>query len=209
MPILDNFDNFLQFLRVLTFLTIFRVFTIFDNFWQFWQILTIMTIFTILTFLTFLQFWQFLTIDNNFHNSESEFQTIAFAILTIEKTILETCDIWDTDHNSNNWYPEFIRNSCGVSCLWIMFVFCPCLVCGGKRIVWTNWELNVVRVKSIGSFKTIRNHYSNKGFLLSCLARQICLVLSFFSFECYICIFKAFNLFVIQPDKANLSDLWC
>ena len=31
--------------------------------------------------------------------------------------------------------------------------------------------------------------------------------LKFFSFECYIRIFKAFNLVVIQPDKANLSDL--
>ena len=56
-------------------------------------------------------------------------QTIAFAILTIEKTILETCDIWDTDYNSDNWEPEFmtifvtwqlivtldsIRNSCDV-----------------------------------------------------------------------------------------------
>ena len=56
-------------------------------------------------------------------------QTIAFASLTIEKTILETCDIWDTNYNSDNWEPEFmtifvtwqlivtldsIRNSCDV-----------------------------------------------------------------------------------------------
>ena len=56
-------------------------------------------------------------------------QTIAFAILTVEKTILETCDIWDTNYNSDNWEPEFmtifvtwqlivtldsIRNSCDV-----------------------------------------------------------------------------------------------
>ena len=56
-------------------------------------------------------------------------QTIAFAFLTIEKTILETCDIWDTDYNFDNWEPEFmtifvtwqlivtldsIRNSCDV-----------------------------------------------------------------------------------------------
>ena len=55
--------------------------------------------------------------------------TIAFAILTIKKTILETCDIWDTDYNSDNWEPEFmtifvtsqlivtldsIRNSCDI-----------------------------------------------------------------------------------------------
>ena len=66
----------------------------------------------------------FLTIDVNF-----TIQTIAFAILTIEKIILETCDIWDTDYNSDNWEPEFmtisvtwqlivtldsIRNSCDV-----------------------------------------------------------------------------------------------
>ena len=56
-------------------------------------------------------------------------QTIAFAILTIEKKILKTCDIWDTDYNSDNWEPEHmtifvtwqlivtldsIRNSCDV-----------------------------------------------------------------------------------------------
>ena len=33
-------------------------------------------------------------------------QTITFVILTIEKTILETWDIWDTDYNSDNWEPE-------------------------------------------------------------------------------------------------------
>ena len=56
--------------------------------------------------------------------------TITFTILTIEKTILETCDIWDTGYKSDNWEPEFvtifftwqlivtldsIRNSCDVS----------------------------------------------------------------------------------------------
>ena len=88
--------------------------------------------------------WQFLTtivdnfdkIDNAdnfdiFDNFDNFFtiQTIAFTILTIEKTILETCDIWDTDYDSDNWEPEFmtifviwqlivtldtIRNSCDV-----------------------------------------------------------------------------------------------
>ena len=64
-------------------------FTIFDNveiFWQFGQFSTILTI-----------CWQFL-----------QFLTIVFTILTIEKTILETCDIWDTDYNSDNWEPEFM-----------------------------------------------------------------------------------------------------
>ena len=28
--------------------------------------------------------------------------------MTIKKTILETCDIWDTDYNSDNWEPEFV-----------------------------------------------------------------------------------------------------
>ena len=52
-----------------------------------------------------------------------------FTILTIEKTILEICDIWDTDYSSDNWELEFmtifgtwqlivtldsIRNSCDV-----------------------------------------------------------------------------------------------
>ena len=51
---------------------------------------------------------------------------------TIAKTILETCDIWDTDYNSDSWEPEFmtiiviwqlrvtvdsICNSCDVSLL--------------------------------------------------------------------------------------------
>ena len=31
-----------------------------------------------------------------------------FTILTIEKTILETCDIWDTYYKSDNWEPEFM-----------------------------------------------------------------------------------------------------
>ena len=50
-------------------------------------------------------------------------------ILRIEKIVLESCDIWDTDYNSENWKPEFmtiiftwqlivrldsIRNSCDV-----------------------------------------------------------------------------------------------
>ena len=49
--------------------------------------------------------------------------------MTIAGTILETCDIWDTDYHSDNWEPEFmtifviwqlivtldsIRNSCDV-----------------------------------------------------------------------------------------------
>ena len=29
-------------------------------------------------------------------------------ILTIENTVMETGDIWDTDYNSDNWEPEFM-----------------------------------------------------------------------------------------------------
>ena len=29
-------------------------------------------------------------------------------MLTIEKTAIETCDIWDTAYNSDNWEPEFM-----------------------------------------------------------------------------------------------------
>ena len=149
LTIFDNFQLSWQFMTIYdNFLTILTIFNNLDNFWQCWQFSTILTIFeivykiwqfwpflqvfTILTILTFvynfdnwrqfrqllLPFWQFLTI-----------QTIAFAILTIEKTILETCDIWDTDYNSDNWELEFmtifvtwqlivtldsIRNSCDV-----------------------------------------------------------------------------------------------
>ena len=51
-------------------------------------------------FYNFDNFWQLMTIFT--------IQTIAFAIKTIEKTILETCDIWDTDYNSDDWEPEFM-----------------------------------------------------------------------------------------------------
>ena len=59
--------------------------------------------------------WQILTTETIFDN--------------FEKTVLETCDIWDTDYSSDNWEPEFttifgtwqlivtldsIRNSCDV-----------------------------------------------------------------------------------------------
>ena len=125
--------------------------TIFDNFnlfQQSWQFLIISD--------NFQQSQQFLTIFTKFYNSDNfhnfdnlniffynfdnftnfwqlknifTIQIIAFAMLTIEKTILETCDIWDTD--SDNWEPEFmkifviwqlivtldsIRNSCDVFC---------------------------------------------------------------------------------------------
>ena len=106
-----------------------NILTIFDNFYIFWQFSK--------KFTNFDNFWIFLTIFDNFDNFDNfwqlttifTIQTIAFAILTIEKTILETCDIWDTDYNSDNWEPEFmtifvtwqlivtldiIRNSCNV-----------------------------------------------------------------------------------------------
>ena len=38
-------------------------------------------------------------------------QTIAFAILTIEKTILETCDIWDTDYNSDTSWQSLLPDN--------------------------------------------------------------------------------------------------
>ena len=56
-------------------------------------------------------------------------ETIEAIFDNFEKTVLETCDIWDTDYSSVNWEPEFmtifgtwqlivtldsIRNSCDV-----------------------------------------------------------------------------------------------
>ena len=65
-------------------------------------------------------------------------------VLTIFKTILQTCDNWDTDYNSYNWEPEFmtifftwqsrvtvdsIRNSCDVFVFFIPFYFCISAFC--------------------------------------------------------------------------------
>ena len=73
---------------------------------------------------------EILTIFDNFDNFWEFWQLWQFlTISTIENTVLETCDIWDTAYNSNNWEPEFmtifviwqlivtldsIRNSCDV-----------------------------------------------------------------------------------------------
>ena len=93
-------------------MTILIIFNNVDDFWQFWPFSTILTIFEnfdnsdhCYIFYNFDNFNIFFTIDDNFHNSE-----IAFAILTIEKTILETSDIWDTDYNSDHWEPEFSQS---------------------------------------------------------------------------------------------------
>jgi len=129
LTIFDSFDNFQQ---CWPFLTILTIFNNLDNFWQFWQFSTILIIFDNVD-----NFWPFFNFFYNFDNFDNfwqlttifTIQTIAFAILTIEKIILETCDIWDTDYNSDNWGPEFmtifviwqfivtldsIRNSCDV-----------------------------------------------------------------------------------------------
>ena len=81
---------------------------------------------TWLTFWQFLQMWIFLILFPwIFCWQFRQFLTIR----TITKTILETCDIWDTDYISDNWKPESmtilvnwqlkvtldsIRNSCNV-----------------------------------------------------------------------------------------------
>ena len=62
-----------------------------DNFW--WQFL--MTI-------SDDNFWQFLTTE-----TIETTATIETIFDNFEKTILETCDIWDTDYNSDNLEPEF------------------------------------------------------------------------------------------------------
>ena len=117
----DNFDNFQQSWRFLT------IFDSFDKFLQYWPFLHFWTILTMLTYFeNYENFWQLTTMLTT--------QTITFAIFTIEKTILENCDIWDTEYNSDNREPEFmtifvtwqlivtldsIRNSCDV-----FFLFC-------------------------------------------------------------------------------------
>ena len=127
LPIFENFENFWQFWQLSTLLTMLTIFdnvwqfltisdnfwqfltifdhfwpflTIFDNFWQFGQFLKIWTICK-----DCWQFWQFLTNWN--------FLTILTIIDNFWQfwhflTILETCDIWDTDYNSDNSEPEFM-----------------------------------------------------------------------------------------------------
>ena len=36
----------------------------------------------------------------------------------MKTTIQETCDIWDTDYNSDNWEPEFMT----IFVIWQLFV---------------------------------------------------------------------------------------
>ena len=89
------------------------ILTIFDNFYIFWHFFAILTNLTIFDNLAQI-IW------DNFEK---------FWFLTIEETFLETCDIWDTEYNFDNWEPEFmtiivpwqlivtldsIRNSCDV-----------------------------------------------------------------------------------------------
>ena len=122
LKILTIFDNFLTILINETIETIFKFFwtiflwqfliflSIFDNFWQFWQFWHIFWqiwqfFLTILTNETIF-FWQFLTIFDNFYKWDNSDNFLT--ILTIEKTVLETCDIWDTDYNSYNWEPLFM-----------------------------------------------------------------------------------------------------
>ena len=82
--------------------------TFFDNFdsfrqsWQFWQFLIILTLFN--NFDKFLQFqkhWQFLAIFKNVDNFDNFWQSWP-------KWQRQSCDIWDTDYNSNNWKSEFM-----------------------------------------------------------------------------------------------------
>ena len=60
--------------------------------------------------------------------------------MTTKNTTLETCEIWDTDYNSDKWEPESmtifanwqlrltldsICNSCDVFiCIWFLFTIC-------------------------------------------------------------------------------------
>ena len=86
-----------------------------DNFWQYLTILAI--------------FYNLITYDNwdNWDNWDN-----------FEKTVLQTCDIWDTGYSSDNWEPEYmtifgtghlivtldsIRNSCDV-----LFIHAMCNV---------------------------------------------------------------------------------
>ena len=110
----DNFDKFgnwqvgqfWEFGIVWQFLTIFAILNFFDIFqkiWQFWEFLRFVTIFD-----KVYNFWQFSTI-MNFYNWDNLYHfftvltIVFFTILIIVKTILKTCDIWDTDNWLQFW----------------------------------------------------------------------------------------------------------
>ena len=87
------------------------MFTIFCHFWQFWHFfdnilefwwfltffLTILTIFD-----NFDHFWQFMTTETLFKNFDNIENWHNFWQCWKSKTVLETCDIWDTDYNYEN-----------------------------------------------------------------------------------------------------------
>ena len=97
------------------------------TFWQFCQFLTILT--PVDNFWQFYNMWHFLAMLKLYNfDSLDNWNYVDNYLFTI-LTILETCDIWDTDYNSDNWEPEFmtiivtcqlwvivdsIRNSCDV-----------------------------------------------------------------------------------------------
>ena len=124
-------------------------------------------------FYNFDNFWQLTTI--------LTIQAIAFAILTIEKTILKTCDIWDTDYNSDNWEPEFmtifvtwplivtldsIRNSCDVSpialCVALYFVVVVTTGCG--IYVWKCRYLSIHHISQSHFSRAVHMYCSLVGF---------------------------------------------
>ena len=95
------------------------ILTVIDNvwqFWQFWQFWRLLTIFTVFdNFYSFWQFLQFLTIFDDYGNFDIlwpicqflpnlaclDFIFLQFWTYTkiSTKTIIEPCDIWDTDYN--------------------------------------------------------------------------------------------------------------
>ena len=139
---LTIFDKFHKiFWQIWQFLTNETIFDKCDNFWQSWQFLTNLTIFD--KFDNFWQIWQIF----NF--------CLILKMLTTFKTILETCNIWDTDYNSDNWELEFmiiivswqlrvtgdsICNSCNVyiqQLIWSLIDVFPTVL---KGHMWVRWN---------------------------------------------------------------------
>ena len=108
----QHFDNFHTILKLLTNLNIFDNFDNVDNFFDNLQFKCFDNFDNCDSFDIFYNFWIFVynfwIIVDNFYNLFNLFNHYESCFMTITKTILETCYIWDTDYNSDKGKPEFM-----------------------------------------------------------------------------------------------------
>ena len=75
-------------------------------------------------------------LSNSTHNQDLNRFQLSIENITVRsqlrhKTILETCDIWDTDSNSDNWEPEFMTMTVNSICNCDVLKTFACSFCKG------------------------------------------------------------------------------